>query len=218
MNPASDLTYCEVACLMSKAANIINERPLGVRHHGRGSPDLCVITPNLLLQGSRTCSATDHGNDFEKEMAELTLRLSYIEKSFEEWWQLWISSVWPSLVPYRKWKVTQRNIAVGDIVLVRYDKKYTKPGFRLARIVKVHPDDKGVVRTAVAGCRPRSKLDRGKKYIPKKLEELTVSVQRLVVILAVEEQNIKSKRRVLKTIFVLAGSLGRDFHWWDHFF
>ena len=191
LNPGDDLTFAEVSCLLARAANQVNERPLGVRHHQKGSPDLCVITPNLLLQGTRTCAAQDHSEEFDTYMSGLTLRLGYIEQCYQDWWHLWLTQVWPSLVPFRRWKTEHRNISVGDIVLVRYASKVAKPSFRLARVLTTAVDDRGKVRTVVVGFRPRSTADKKKrKYIPKPLEELTTPVQRLVVLLAVEEQEL----------------------------
>ena len=56
--------------------------------------------------------------------------------------------------------------------------------------MKVFPDDKGVVRTVLVGCRPRHKADRHKDYVPKILEEITVPVQRTSVLLAIEERHL----------------------------
>ena len=191
LNPGNDLTYAELSCLLARAANQVNERPLGIRHHQMGSPDVCVITPNLLLQGSRTCAAQTHSEDFDTYMSRLTLRLGYIEQCYQDWWNLWLTSVWPSLVPFRRWKVEHRNVTVGDIVMVRHQGKVAKPTFRLARVLKAFPDEEGNVRSVVVGYRPRHAADRRKmKYVAKPLEELTASVQRLVVLLAVEEQHL----------------------------
>ena len=74
--------------------------------------------------------------------------------------------------------------------MIRYEKKLGKAEFRLGRVLDSFPDDKGRTRTVLVGCRPRHKADRTKEYVPKQLEELTVTVQRLVVLLAVEEQHL----------------------------
>ena len=190
LNPGGDLTYSEVQCLLAKAANIINERPLGIRQHGKGSPDFCVITPNLLLQGSRTCQAPGHEDNFEKMMFSLTLRLEYVEKCFSSWWSLWLTSVFPSLVPFRKWKTAHRNVAVGDLVQVMYSSKLIKPVYRMGLVSAVMYDDSRppLVRTVKVQVRPQSKADRGKPYVSKVLEELVVPVQRLVVLCAIEDR------------------------------
>ena len=73
-------------------------------------------------------------------------------------------------------------IAVGDIVVVTH---------RLARVLAVGPDDHGVVPTVTVGYRPRHVSDRRKRScIPKLLDKFASSVQRLVVLLAVEEQHL----------------------------
>ena len=118
LNTEGDLSYSETASLLARVADVVNNRTLGLRHHGSGSPEICIITPNLLLQRSRTCIAKTHGNDFAKDTANLSLRLEFVEKSFREWWKLWISAVWPSLVPYKKWRIDARNVRPEDIVLV----------------------------------------------------------------------------------------------------
>ena len=189
LNPGKDLTYAEVACLVAKAANVINERPLGFRHHGSGTPDICVITPNLLLKGTRTCAAEEHQDNFSKEMANLNARLAYTERCFEEWWHLWQATVWAGLVPFRKWKTDERNVRPDDIVLIRYEKKFSKPGFRMGKVLRVSFDEKQRVRTVVVGARPRSKRDGDRKYISKTLEEITLPVQRLIVLLAAEDRD-----------------------------
>ena len=189
LNVHGDMYYSELACLLARAADIINDRPLGLRHHSKSSPDLCVVTPNLLLQGSRTCQAVEHDGDFAKDMANLSVRLGFMEKSFEEWWHRWITAVWPSLVPYRRWKTTHRNIRVGDLVLVQYSNKYSKAEFRRGVVLEVYPDPKNIVRTVLVGCRPRLKADRTGPYKSKALEKMTVPVQRLSVLLAVEEKD-----------------------------
>ena len=87
-------------------------------------------------------------------------------------WHLWLAQVWLGLVPYRKWRISHRNVRTGDIVLIKHERKYSKSGFRLAKILSVSYDEKGLVRTAVAGARPRNNTDRTKPYISKPLEHL----------------------------------------------
>ena len=124
-------------------------------------------------------------------MSGLNLRLGYLEQCYQDWWQTWLTAVWPSLVPFRRWRTHHRNVCVGDIVLVRHQGKVAKPTYRLARVLTAKPDDKGDVRTVVVGYRPRHVADRKKRtYVAKPLEELVAPVQRLVVLLAVEEQHL----------------------------
>ena len=65
-----------------------------------------------------------------------------------------------------------------------------KPGYRLARVLSVKYDEDGLVRTVVAGVRPQSKKDHSTSdFVPKKPEKITLPVQRVVVLLAVEHQH-----------------------------
>ena len=44
-------------------------------------------------------------------------------------------------------------MAVGDIVLVQYIVKYGKDKYRMGRVMELHPDPCGLVRTVTVGLR-----------------------------------------------------------------
>ena len=104
-----------------------------------------------------------------------------------DWWAEWYSSVFESLIPLPKWKKEARNVAVGDIVLVKYAKKLTPSLYKLARVVEAKTDRKGLVRTVVVEMRPTDSRERSLPYRSKKLTRMTLPVQRLVVLHAVED-------------------------------
>ena len=117
-----DLTYPELETLFASAANMANQQPLGVKIFTED--DVRSITPNDLLLGrnrlpmGKDMSWGDHDN--------LPRRLEIIQELEDKWWSLWMKQVFPSLVPYKKWKVEHRNTTVGDIVLVKYTSKVDK--------------------------------------------------------------------------------------------
>ena len=77
---------------------------------------------------------------------------------------------------------------VGDIGLLRYDRKLGKDKYRLCKVSEVKPDIHGVVRTVVVSMRDRRKAVREARDICRAgLMELEVAVQRIVVILPREE-------------------------------
>ena len=119
----------------------------------------------------------------------LTRRQEVISEIETAWWRQWIVQVLPNLVPYRRWKVEHRSPKPGDVVLVLYDKKVGKGDYRLGRIISVHPDSHGCVRTVVVGVRSKDR-DKSAVYVPKPLEELRLGVQRIAVIYPVEEQDL----------------------------
>ena len=190
LHQGQDLTYIEFQCLLSRAAAIINRRPLGARHHGGGQGEFCVITPALLLQGGRLCVGAEHGQDLREELHVISSHVNSMEQAFQHWWTLWFDQVWESLVPIKRWRQTSRNVVVGDIVLLRYVSKVAAPTFRYGKVLAVHPDNHGVVRDVTVGTRSR----RGRKETPRSyhsrpLDQQRVPVQRLVMLLPLEEQS-----------------------------
>ena len=101
-----------------------------------------------------------------------------------------MAQCFPELVPRRKWKTTHRNIQPGDVCHIKYQSKFASPTFRLCRVKSTFPDPEGVVRTCQVVMRPRRIGESGKAaYKHKSPEELEVGVQRLAVLLPVEEQD-----------------------------
>ena len=187
--PGHQLTYAEFSCLLARAANKINQRPLGVRHHGGAEGGVCVITPHMLMSGGQVCQGQEHGRAVEKDISKLDFRMRMVEDSFALWWKNWMIQVWESLVPVDKWRTVHRNVMVGDIVLVRYTSKVTKPEFRLGKVTRVFPDDKGRVRDVEVITRSRrGQLEDLLEYKPRKFDEQKLPVQRLAVMLPLEEQ------------------------------
>ena len=95
-----------------------------------------------------------------------------------------------SLLPTRKWFDTKRNISVDDIVLIKYSAKSFPGTYRLGRVKKVDVDSDKLVRTCTVRyhlMKPITALnsDTVKDVIHK---EVCVPIQRLVLILPVEEQ------------------------------
>ena len=84
-----ELTFSEYADLLSRAAGAINSRPLGIRHQGGAEPDIEVITPNLLLIGSR-CETKEYDlSRYEEDNSIYTRRYRFTERMYQEWWKLW---------------------------------------------------------------------------------------------------------------------------------
>ena len=92
-------------------------------------------------------------------------------------------------------------MAIGDIVLVHYESKSSPGVYRLARVIKVEVDKMdGLVHTCVVRYSLLAELkpaDRTKyKGITRK--ELRVPVQRLVLILPVEESEVVTTKEDLE--------------------
>ena len=178
-------TYDEMLSLLTQAADVLNQRPLGVQHHQGSTPGYCPVTPNLLLMGSRSEAS---GLDVDTETSEKYLRrYKFLSDCFDCWWKQWYNQVFPSLVPVRKWRRKTRDIQVGDIVLVKFATNQTTDPYRMGKVVKADKDRDGLVRTVSVGMRPRDSREKVLPYKAKELWITAVSAQRIVVICPVEE-------------------------------
>ena len=75
----------------------------------------------------------------------------------------------------------------GDIIPIQY-KGRVKTIWRLGKILEVFPDKHGVVRTCEVGYRSRHTGEKVMPYRSRPLQTLRIAVQRLCVLLPVEEQ------------------------------
>ena len=99
--------------------------------------------------------------------------------------------IFSSLVPTQKWLKTGRAMCVGDIVLVEYKNKSFPGSYRLGRVTNVEADS---TDNLVGTCTVLYKLIKPSSKNPKDIfknvvkKEVRLPVQRLVLILPVEEQ------------------------------
>ena len=126
-----------------------------------------------------------------EEHGEVNLapRLEKLERFHQLWWQRWMDAGFSLLTPRLKWSKEKRNLAVGDVVLLKHDKKLGAADFRLAKVLEVMPDQDGMVRSVVIGMRRRRGAAREAATVCKQgLDTMVMGIQRLVVIQPVEEQ------------------------------
>ena len=181
--------------LLSRAAYLINSRPLNVRR--TGGEEYYSITANDFLLGRAARSPGDLERlELGEEETKVETVISQQEELARTWWTSWVSKCFPDLVPRTKWKTVYRNLRQGDICHIKYASKHAAPAYRLCRVSRVCPDQEGRVRTVQVSMRPRQQGDSGKAvYINKELQVLEVGVQRLAVILPVEEQQRSHKEQ-----------------------
>ena len=175
------LDYAQLDTLFAVVARIVNDRPLGVQL--LDEMDFLPVTCNDLIL--RRSPGEAMGRRQEESIME---RLYAQEHLIRAWWEEWYLRVFPSLVPYQKWKVSRRNVQEGDVVLIIYPGKISKGDYRLARVIAAAKDENDHVRTVTVALRPRNLAEKSLPYKIKQLTRMTLAVQRLVVILPVEEQ------------------------------
>ena len=83
------------------------------------------------------------------------------------------------------------HLSVGDVVFMFYPLS-VKDHYRLARVKEVYPDEKNLVRTVKVCYRKRDSRETAAVYNVKPLIEEKVAIQRLSVLLPIEEQVMSS--------------------------
>lgn len=136
------LTYEDLYTILTQVEACLNSRPLCAMSN---SPDdYNVLTPghfiigqpmNLLPEPSVPSVPINRLDSWK-----------VLQKQVEDIWQRWRNEYVSSLQPRAKWQETRDNLEVNRLVLVKNEN--TPPAqWELARVVSVHPDRYGVVRT-----------------------------------------------------------------------
>lgn len=130
----------ELQTALFNVANLINERPIGMKP---GSDlDLgTYLSPNDLLLG-RVSSCSPSGsydiNDHPK-------RLEPIQKIIHNFCRKWQRDYFPTLLVRQKWHTSRRDIRVGDVVLVQ-NGNAVKGKWKLAQGIEAIPGRDGIAR------------------------------------------------------------------------
>ena len=84
----------------------------------------------------------------------------------------------------------RRNMSVGDVVLIQYSSKSAPGTYRLGRVSEVEIDDDNLVRTCVVQYKLIKSINDTNRNSTDDVvcKEVRVPIQRLVLILPVEEQ------------------------------
>ena len=108
------LQFSELQTIMFEAAELVNERPIGV--HPDSPEDGVYLCPNDLLLG-RASNKVPQGPFMERTSDKY--RFDFLQKLVTTFWKRWTRDVFPNLVMEPKWHVQQRNLKAGDVVLVQ---------------------------------------------------------------------------------------------------
>ena len=187
------LNYAEMACAVKRISCILNDRPLSVQKLTKPYPDtdfLTPITPNMLLTG-RSGNRAPVERAYVDDEGLSDDRLSFVEELERAWWYQYKVQYFTSLVPTQKWLKAGRNMCVGDIVLIEYKSKSFPGSYRLGRVTNVEVDvTDGLVRTCTVKYKLIKPASKNCRNIFKDVtsKEVRLPVQRLVLILPVEEQ------------------------------
>lgn len=141
LRKVESLTFSEFLTALQLAANLTNERPIYARVQSQ-EDRIESVTPNTLLLGRASSSGDFKSFDYATYPMK---RLQEIQTLVNHFWKSWSQLAGPNLFVRSKWHTAERNVAVGDIVWL-CDQNALRGQFKLARVVAVNPDQRGIVR------------------------------------------------------------------------
>ena len=115
----------------------------------------------------------------------MTARYRLVKHVTDVFWQSWSNNVSPGLIVRQKWHQSSRNLCVGDVVLICQSSK-VKSKYKMGVVETVYESNDGFVRSVMLRYVLVQKSPTGDGKVT--TTRVKRSVQRLVLILPVEEQ------------------------------
>ena len=177
------MIFSELQTVCFEVANLINERPIG--RHPTTPEDGAYLCPNNILLGR--ASARIPSGPFEGD-TNPRRRFYFVQGIINAFWNRWTRDFFPSLLIKQKWHTCKRDVKVGDIVLIQ-DSNQVRGKWKLGRVVTANPGKDGKVRKVE--IQHKNPVLNEKVQIYKGRGYVTVErpVQRLVVIVPVDEED-----------------------------
>ena len=174
------LSFSELLTIFYEIANLLNQRPIGIKP-GNDISLGTYLCPNDLILGLNNNEAP---NETFEESDNIVKRYQFINQVVFSFWKKWTRDFFPTLIVRQKWHVDRRNVMIGDIVLLQ-DNNSLKGNWKLAQVVKTIIGSDNMVRDVTVKYKI---IKSGREY--KGQSDITVnrSVHSLIIVLPVEEQ------------------------------
>merc|ERR1712002_994937 len=142
------------------------------------------ITPNLLLTQKSRVILPPPGS-FPREDVYAKKRWRRVQHLANEFWCRWRKEFLSQLQWRQKWTVPQRDMTVGDIVLIK-EENVPRNVWPLGRIVETFVSEDAHVRKVKIAVGDSKLNDKGKRISP--LCHLERPIHKLVLLIAAEDQ------------------------------
>ena len=136
------LTDETLTTALAKVSNLLNNRPL--THLGVDPTDPEPLTPFHLLLGRANPNVAPDLFDRSDLFGRKKWRM--VNTLVDQFWQRWMEEFAPYLIARPKWCKSQRNLRVGDVVLL-IDSKNARGTWPLGLVTKMCPGSDGTVRS-----------------------------------------------------------------------
>ena len=138
------LTFEELTTVLTQVEACLNSCPL-VATDPQDDDGIEVLTPGHFLVGHPLCALPDPAASFRS--VSLLRRWHLCQNLVRQFWQRWSSEYLTSLNKIYKWQHPSRNLAVGDVVVLRED-GITPTKWPLGRVVEIYPGRDNLTRVA----------------------------------------------------------------------
>ncbi|XP_058948378.2 uncharacterized protein [Pocillopora verrucosa] len=156
--------------LLCEVEAIINSRPLTFA--SSDPDDLNPLSPSNLLT-MKTSVVLPPAGVFQRADVYMRRRWRRVQYLANLFWTRWKREYLPTLQPRSKWNSPKRNLAVGDVVLLK-DDNCPRSVWPMGRVISAESDKKGLVRTV---------------HLKTQTSQLRRPVDKVVLLLAKEEQS-----------------------------
>lgn len=173
------LSVLEWETLCAEIANSINNLPVAIGNETDELENMDLITPNRLKLG-RNNSRSPVG------VLEITGKVDRIlqlhSDVFNAWWEAWLTSAVPKIVPQPKWFNSDEDIKIGDVVLFkRTEGTFAAGTYKFGIVEEVHRGSDNRIRKVVV------KYKNANEEVARKTFR---AVRSLVIIHRIDEINI----------------------------
>ena len=160
--------YSELQTLLFEAAQLVNQRPIGLKPTQPN--DGSYLSPNDLLLGR---ASPDVPQGPFKDRCSHKYRFDFVQRTVQCFWKRWTREIFPALVINPKWHVERRDVQKGDVVLID-DANEFRGKWTMGVIVETIPSlDGRIRRVKVMYKNPNETVER--------------AVQKLIVLVPVNE-------------------------------
>ena len=136
------LTYEEFSTVLTQIEACLNSRPL-IPPNTADDDGIQALTPGHFLIGQPLMALPDPS--FSYRSVFLLRRWHLCQNLVRHFWQRWSGEYLAALNRYNKWHYPSRNVALGDIVVLREDGTIPT-NWPLARVIQTHPGKDTLVR------------------------------------------------------------------------
>lgn len=139
----STLTFEEMCTFLAQVEACLNSRPLYPLTNDPN--DVIALTPGHFLIGEAPTTVPEP--NFLQIPVNRLSRWQLLQQKLQSFWKRWSVEYLHHLQQRQKWRTSERNLKVGDLVIIKDDN--VPPGkWALGRVTEVHPGADDKVRVA----------------------------------------------------------------------